>query len=67
MDFQLLVRKPVRGPLTRANKTISLPRLASGLTLRAVGAGSGILVFVVVVLVVVVVVVVVYWLLVVLR
>ncbi|CAM9682026.1 unnamed protein product [Laminaria digitata] len=37
MDFQLLVRKPVRGPLTRADKTISLPRLAPGLTLRAVG------------------------------
>ena len=36
MDFQTLVRRPARGPLTRTNKTISLPRLAPGLTLRSV-------------------------------
>lgn len=38
MDFQVLVRNPALGPPTRANKTISMPRLAPGLTLRAVSA-----------------------------
>ncbi|CAB1119411.1 unnamed protein product [Ectocarpus sp. CCAP 1310/34] len=38
MDFQLLLRKTARGPLTRANsKPITFPRLAPGLTMRAVG------------------------------
>ncbi|CAM9285362.1 unnamed protein product [Ectocarpus fasciculatus] len=38
MDFQLLLRKNARGPLTRANsKPITFPRLAPGLTMRAVG------------------------------
>eukprot|EP00752_Nemacystus_decipiens_P012689 g11242.t1 len=38
MDFQLLLRKTARGPLTRANsKTFTLPRLAPGMTMRAVG------------------------------
>ncbi|CAM9378541.1 unnamed protein product [Pylaiella littoralis] len=40
MDFQLLLRKTVRGPLTRSrvsSKPLTLPRLAPGMTIRAVG------------------------------
>ena len=42
MDFQLLLRKTVRGPLTRtSSKDMTLPRLAPGMTMRAVSGGRG--------------------------
>lgn len=44
LEFQLLLRKTVRGPLTRANnKAFSLPRLTPGLTMRSVSLASSLL------------------------